>query len=107
MKLPGREMLNSWDGKTKVKSEEGYCEHGSSVGRWLIEWEGIFYDFQQSNNLQKDFWLERAEPKIGKLAALKCLRWLCHECGEIQKPPKRLFEGIEESPKTEKINETN
>ena len=61
------------------------CGH-QSPGQWLVEWEGVLYSIQPSNNLQKDIWSAEAERTIGRDQTINALRWLCYVCWTIQIP---------------------
>lgn len=59
------------------------CDHNS--GRWLVEAGGAIYCFDPPTQLQKDFWIgERGGADRKRRMAM--LRWLCFDCGTVQKP---------------------
>ena len=61
------------------------CSHDSQDGRWVVEWDGVFYRFIYDNQFQKDIWLGAAGIKNTD-ARIKLLRWFCSECDNVQEP---------------------
>lgn len=67
-----------------IKRSDNKCNHNNENGQWCVVWEDICYTIQPATQFQKDIWVRSAKRQIDNPE--QYLRWLCHECGNIQEP---------------------